>query len=426
MTEEKTAAGVLTDKLRLFFERGNAKSIEYDEESKRYWITEPWGDPSVEFGIDEGDENTITLLNKIRLPERYSAIFHEDTKQIEVIYTVFPPFAGNDIRDRKFEFIHAGKKFFCAFQGSSETLLKIARHVRQKEGHGLTNFRNLMDFNLYIQAKEGADGTQGLDLEDLAPTSFWIGPVEWNDDEVLDLIHNLNFYMSYYDNATPVVLIHTPDAESRPFKGVDRFPFGDFPGIIRSSGIDRNLLHFWQAARTGDPARRFLYNYQILEYASHAMVEDEISKAITKMLSSPDAIFRATNLASQVIETLGSSKMQDSQKIEMLLRKHADHRNIWKAIEKNREFFSRATEFEGGFTAPAVMKESWTADDLKPSWPGPIAAALRNIRNALSHGKEARMAAVITPTASNLKRLQPWVALIAAVSREIMVYRGVD
>lgn len=418
-------------KLANFLANNPKSSLRYEEKDAQYFVSKPWGDDSFELAVSHDDETMIASLNASIFPERYSAIYHPSIRSLEVAYTVFKPSGGADIRNRKFEFLHAEKKYPCRFGTSSLELLHIAGHVKQLESYGSSNYRNLMSYNTYKLLKDGRISNPPSELSaayaDASPISFWIEELDWDDDNVLDLVLHLNFYMSYYDNSSPQVLVHTPVEESTRFKRVDRYPFGDFPPIIRSNKIDRNLLHLWKASQEGDPARRFLYNFQILEYSAYYMIEDEVSRAITRLLLAPNAVSNAPSIAAQIQEAFSASKIPESQKTELLLRKLVKADIVWAAIEKNKEFFCAATEFEGGFRiSPILSSSKITLSDFEKNWTSSIASVLRNLRNALSHGKEMRMSSVITPTAHNMRLLQPWVMLISAAAKDVLVYRNLN
>ena len=53
-------------------------------------IKELWGDNTVSFKIDKDDSVIINDLNNTRFPKRFSAIWHNDTADIEFIYGPVP------------------------------------------------------------------------------------------------------------------------------------------------------------------------------------------------------------------------------------------------------------------------------------------------------------------------------------------------
>jgi len=417
----------MREKLNSFFENNPKSSLRFDDDMKRHFIAKPWNDDTFEVGVGEDDDNLIDVLNRVHLPERYSAIYHPEAKCLEVAYTIFMPSGGKDIRTRQFDFHHNSITHKCAFRKSSNELLSIAKHVRQRQSFGPTNHRNLMSYNTYMLIIDGdidPPAEIAASYKDALPISFWVENIDWDEDAVVDLIYHLNFYMSYFDNQSPVVIVHTLNDESVKTGKVARYPFGDFPPVITSNSIDRNLLHFWKASQEGDAARQFLYNFQILEYASYYMIEEEIGRQITRLLLAPNAISQASVIAAQIHEAFGASKMQESQKLEMLLRKYVKADIVSSVIEMNKEVFCNETIFEGGYKAASLATPK--NGDFEKNWVGSISPALRNLRNALSHGKEMRMSSVITPTGHNMRLLQPWVTLISVITKEILVYRAMN
>ena len=186
----------------------------------------------------------------------------------------------------------------------------------------------------------------------------------------------------------------------------------------------RNLLHFWIASREGDPFRRYIYNYQIIEYASTYHVEENVKRAVRRAIAAPNAQNNIDRVTQQIVNAMGESKVQDPQKFEGLLKQVVSPSLIWGEIEKNIAFFSQATAFEGGFVLQPIAKVGWGLDDFEVNWCPAFPNAIRSIRNALSHGRE-RTGAVILPTIGNFRLLQAWVPLVAAAAREVMVYRDI-
>jgi hypothetical protein len=227
-------------------------------------VAKPWGDSSL--GILISDTSVIGALNKLYLPERFTAIWHLDTNLLEVIFTADPmPEVWKVLPQRSFTFKHKGKDYACEFRKSSNRLLRLAANTLPR-GPSRTTYRNLFSFQRYLAAEGGVKGIPKQ--TGATPLSFWISCIEWDEDIVRDLARHLNFYMTYYDNMSPVIIIHTPESEAAASPTASRFPFGDFPNIISGTELDDNLLHFWAASREGDPFRRFIYNFQILEYAA--------------------------------------------------------------------------------------------------------------------------------------------------------------
>jgi hypothetical protein len=187
--------------------------------------------------------------------------------------------------------------------------------------------------------------------------------------------------------------------------------------------LDDALLHFWAASIQGDPVRRFLYNYQILEYAAFSFIEENIKREIRRALGAPDAIDKLDTLTDYVIEVLGESKAAEIDKLCLLLRTVVRPQLVWETVRANLALFSAPWRFDGGFEVQSLTRQQWEEKDFATSWVPAFPNAFRSIRNALSHGKEPRMTGVITPTTANFDKLQIWLSPLAVAAREVMLYR---
>lgn len=420
----QTSDATMRSALSEFLTHNNSADIERaDNLGDGYIIKAPWGDPSLAIEISNEHDPIIKALTNVYLPEKFTGIWHRDTQLFEIIFTADPmPPVWHDLGDRTFNFKYKGQEYGCEFRRSSDRLLLIAERAQPK-APTRTLYRNLLSFQFYVFAEAGHRGY--LKRPNAVPLSFWISGITWNDDEVIDLARHLNFYMTYYDNVSPLIIIHTPESESAASRPAVRFPFDEFPKTISARNLDTNLIHFWAAAREGDPVRRFIYCFQILEYAASYFIEENVRRAIRRSVAAPNAADNIDKVTQQVIEALAENRIGEPQKFEALLKATVDPGMIWKEIESHLAFFTSPTTFEGGFVVEPIAKLGWTAADFAVAWCPKFPSTLRNIRNALSHGRDQRMGAVITPTAANLARLQSWVPLIAVAAREVMVYREV-
>jgi hypothetical protein len=182
-----------TAKLHRFFELNPYSTISELEAGEGLEIVKPWGDTSLSIIITEDFEATAKTLNSIKLPERFSAIWHEDEKKIEVVWTALKlPNSQKEIDGRSFTFSHMGNEHSCKFGKSSERLLKLAK-VIQPVTISDTNHRNMLSLAAFVDEDEGAGHM--LDY----PRSFWIDNVSWDEAVIVDTISHLNFYMRYYD-----------------------------------------------------------------------------------------------------------------------------------------------------------------------------------------------------------------------------------
>jgi len=384
-------------------------------------VRHPWGDDSLNLKINLKNGALIDALNNVLLPERFIAIWHRDTKDIEVIFTALPlPPMFSDLTKRAFSFRFRDIQYNCQYGASSDRLLTIAEHYIPAAPSNTGN-RNLPSYRGYVQAQKGAPGFPKY--ENASPISFWIRNVEWTDELAVAMMNHLNFYASYYDVMTPVIIVQPPKQDSPTQKQPQRYPRGEFPKRIIAREVDDNLLHYWLAARQGDPFRRFLYNYNIIEYVSFYYVEENIRRSIKKILQSPSVSEEVDGLSLKIYEVLSETRIQDAQKMDKVLENCAAPEVIWKELEANIEFFSQKTKFEGGFEVEPIARMGWGFDDFKVNWIPAFPNALRGIRNALSHGKELKTRAIITPTPHNFAKVQMWLPLISAAAGDVIVHR---
>ena len=108
------------------------------------------------------------------------------------------------------------------------------------------------------------------------PLSFWVSNIQAVDNNTIDMLRNLNFFLTYYDFASPVILIHDVE-ELLPISTKLRYIKGKFPVDITGRPLDPNLLSFWTAANSANAILRFILYYRIIEYAAFHFIDDKIS-----------------------------------------------------------------------------------------------------------------------------------------------------
>ncbi len=106
-TKAKTPSVVhkLEERVRPFLQtnpKSTLEAVTYPIEG--FAITEPWGDRSVEIFLPAQPDQLIAALNNVFLPERFTAIWHTDSKLFEIIFTVYEVQKG--IADRSFSIEH--------------------------------------------------------------------------------------------------------------------------------------------------------------------------------------------------------------------------------------------------------------------------------------------------------------------------------
>ncbi len=406
----------------------NTSSKLVDDDDGDWIIEQPWGDASITINVNENDNELISALNNTSLHESFSGIWHKDTGCLEIIYAIIPKSTvdGNDLFKRKFKFKFEGLNIECSFEQSSRCLEIISKNTNPAGPMSATSYRNLSSFFNFNAIADSAQNFPDFIKDyykESGAWSFFIRGIPFLDENVVNIVNHLNFYMTYYDSNTPTVLIHSSKADIDAERPRERYILGDFPEAIEAQKIDGNLLNFWQASEAGDAARRFLYNYQILEYSSFYVLEDDIQRDIRRIVGSPHASANVGRTIEQIIEVYSLAKMAEPQKFDLLLKKYVNPEVVWREIENDKDIFSAEMVFEGGFSIQPLINRKWNLSDFKVGWVPALPNTLRNLRNALSHGREQRMAAVITPTQENLRLLRYWVPIVAATAREVMIYR---
>jgi hypothetical protein len=401
--------------------RSTLEEIE-SRSGKRIGIKMPWGDESLVIIIPDELGPLAEALNNVYLPERFTAIWHKDTRDLEIIYTAYSIRLG-DLRERRWTFKHRGREYQCDFSAASERLLLIAGNA-EPISESITQYRNLFSFHVYMEQRRATteEKSYSTKIPIGDPICFWIRDIEWHDDQILDLVNHLNFYMSYFDTRCPLIVVHSPKLENA-FAHRPRYIADRFPSYIASRVIDDSLLHFWSASRGGDPARRFLYSYRIVEYASFYYLEMGARSTIRKLLGTPNALDSLDQVAEGILGAVQDMKLSEPQKFEAVLRDTVAPALLWKEIARNIGAFSTETRFDGGFSVAPIAKLGWDEADFAVSGIAIFAAAVRNIRNALTHGRDQRTTAVITPTTHNFERLQPWASLMSVAAAEVMVFK---
>ncbi|MCJ2012760.1 hypothetical protein [Methylobacterium sp. J-076] len=412
--------------LRVFLEDNPKSSVEIisdPEHGNSLRIVNPWGDESISTYIPADPDRLFNALNSVVLPERYSAIYHKDTKDIEIIFTAFPLGSGReDLPARKFTFIHRGQELTCEYAPASERLLAIAKYT-VPVAQSATQYRGIYSFNMLENIGE-SDGLEDADFEMGLPVCFWIRTIDWDESRILALMRELNFYMYYYDRKSPIISIHSPKIESSAGQPRPRFRDGKFPGIISSRELDEHLLRFWSASITGDPASRFLYSFRIIEYASVLYLESGAKDKVRRFLSSPSALDDIDKLTESVLSIVQSTNLDPPVKFEALIKDVVPADILWTELNRNKSSFDKTSTFDGGFSVEPLMKDIKDAKGFGPNGMTAFAKRLRDIRNALAHGRDQKSVLPLTPTSHNLERLQPWASIIEFVASEVIVYRN--
>ncbi|HML91757.1 hypothetical protein [Methyloceanibacter sp.] len=404
-----------------FLQSNSGSSIEPvgAPDSKDFVIANPWSDSSLEFLITQDKHEYIAnALNTLILPKRFSAIWHKDSKDFEIIWTAFINRKSvKELNGREFTFTYDGKPYKCEFSACSDELIVLADAFQPVSATN-TQYRNLLTHQMYVHSDE-----KERDAYDVGrPVSFWIRSVDLDEDELAILIYHLNFYMSYFDEKTPLIIIHAPVREE---KSKTRYIDGSFPKSINARSIDLNLLHFWNAARDGDEVRRFIYYYRIIEYSAALYIENSARMSVRKALAKPNILDDVAAATEILVTAVQQSKMDDFAKLQAMIRDLVDPSHLWTEIEAQPDVFTKKIHFDGGFTLDPLVAVGITKDQYCTNALDNFCRRIKDIRNALSHGRDMRTSSVIAPTHRNYALLQPWVLLISVAAGEVLLYNDV-
>lgn len=407
----------LSLKLKEFLAANPEADIEV--EGREPSIVRPWGEEAIEIPLSSEDEELFEALNAVRLPPRFTAIWHQDTREFEVIFTVLN--WDSNLLDRKFEFRYRGQSYHCAFAECSQRLRAIARWARPTGRVARSAFRNLQSFYRFehmLDERPEADY-----VINGRPTSFWIRGIDrYEDDGVGDLVRTLNFHMAYFDRTTPLILVHEEPAATNRIHDPHRLQVTSFPETLTGSEIDQHLLILWESAREGDPVLRFIHYYQILEYAGFYHVKDKVRRDIERAIIAPDAVSRPDRVAQQILDAIAADRRQDEAKINEMIEDCVDLHEMWDILNGSLADFSQEVVLDGGFILPALVNATADYEEFAQSWNRHFLPNLHKVRNALVHARESRQSTTIAPTTANHSRLYPWLLPLSQTAARVMLY----
>lgn len=407
----------LREHLQGFFERNPGSELKGRDKS--VVISSPWGDPTLTLRVDESADELVTALNAVYLPPRMTAIWHFDTRDLEIIFTALP--VRPALRVRSFEFQLAGGTYTCEFASSTARLMAIAVASRPVGPPSETNHRNLQSYFMYHHhLKEHPDSELA---KEGGPISFFIRQIDYEEDSVIQLVRELNFFMAYADPRTPRILVHRSESFGAPSHKDPLTTPETFPALLRGRHVDPYLLGLWESSvNAADPFRRFIYLFQILEYCAFYHVQEEILRVIRRAIQAPDAPTRVGEIAREVLDAVVEDRVQEAQKLVGGLDRCVDPAKLWRTIEPNAKHFAQDIRFDGGFVLPALISERWSLEDFRRAWSPKFADSLRKIRNALVHARESRQIGVIAPTQENYDKLAPWLAPLQVAAMEAIIF----
>ncbi|MCA0855876.1 hypothetical protein [Phaeobacter italicus] len=380
-------------------------------------ILHPWSDKTLAILVPNhiGAAKTLAqTLEKVELPEKYSAILHKKTGSLEVIWTAFK------IRDkhqsligREFKIWWKGVARTCRFGKSSDELLAIAACAVPHAASSSTEHRNIVSFHMFVHEDDHHNlGT---------PLSFWIDCNGLSGDELDEFIRAANFYMTYYDRESPRILIHE-NGKLNTLSERPRYAIGEFPSEISGQSIDPVVTSFWLGSfDTRDSAMKYLLHYRLIEYLALAHLNSEKETELKAILQRPH-LASTTDSAVSEIASIFATAPRETDRIKQFVDQHVAPEKVWSVLEMNKAVFSKPFDFDGGYTVKALISEGTNLEGWRKSGPISIVDKLRAIRNCLAHGQDDGTRGVIHATKRNRDLLIPWVNLIETFAAESMLY----
>jgi hypothetical protein len=396
--------------------KGNSK-VEVLESLEGYKVINPWNDSSVSFFFKK--RTNLVDLKNIVFPERLAAIFNSKSNSLEFIYG--PVDQTSKILNRKFDFIYKGLNFICSFEKISNSLNLLAKNFQENTPESKTDHRNLR----FLRDIYKDDFYKDL-FENAELISFYIkGDFAKLKNDFVGLCKSLNFYMAYFDRETPKILIYGKDHKEEKYIDPCLYKlFDDFPSKINATTIDSTILDtFMVAENTANLRMKFIFYFQVLEYASYYYLDRKVHSKILKTLKDPDVLNRTDYFSKNLIEDLKNhfSQKDDSIKLEKTITETISISDIKNEIEANQEYFSKDLEFDGGLKISKVLNGDNPVENLKEGDLILIKKNIEKIRNVLVHLRESRENKVILPSAKNNNKLLPYLFLLRRIAEKVAV-----
>jgi hypothetical protein len=395
----------------------NNPKIEIIELENSTKILNPWNDKSISFNFKKGQK--LTDIQNLVFPEQLSAINDIERNELEFIYG--PVDQDSKIKSREFDFLYKGQTFKCSFGKISNSLTTIAKSFKENATESQSDYRNLR----FLRDVLSDDFYKEM-FKDSFIASFYIkGDFKNINNDFVGLSKSLNFYMGYFDRDTPKILIHAKEQDEEAYKDpcLNEL-FDSFPKKINATNIDSTLLDTFMVANQTESVRlKFIFYFQVLEYASYYYLDKKIQSKILKTLNDPEVFDKPEHFSKSLIEELKDhfSQKDDSIKLEKTITENITIQDLKNEIEVNKDFFSKDLEFEGGLKINKILNGENSIENLKDGDLILIKKNIEKIRNVLVHLRESRENKVILPSQQNNHKLLPYLYLIRRIAEKVAI-----
>lgn len=395
----------------------NNSQIEINDLQGEYQILNPWNDKSVSFKFPKG--KNLTSIKHLQFPKQLVALYDIKSESLEFIYGIIEK--ESKLNEREFDFLYKGNIFKCRFDKISNSLNLLAASFKERTAESSTDFRNLRFLRDIL-----TDNFYKEYFKDHFIASFYVkGNFENINYDYVGLSKSLNFYMAYFDRNTPKILIHAKNFEEEKHNKACLYElFDSFPGLISAVNIDSTLLDTFMVANQTENIRlKFIFYFQILEYASYYYLDGRIQNKILQTFKNPAIFDKPEDFSKSLIEELKDhfSQKDDSIKLEKTITENVNIEDIKNEISANKDFFCQDLEFEGGLKINKILKDANSVDNLKDDDLILIKKNIEKIRNVLVHLRESRENKVILPSQANNNKLLPYLFVLRRIAEKVAI-----
>lgn len=386
-------------------------------------VDKPFSYADSQFSFDADDELAVLDLNALALSQQFDALFHYDSNTIEFIFGFLDPESpsAKEYMDRNFRLMFGGLNFNCSIAEPTDRLLRMARGFRRMPsvgsvgaGYQLTAFKD-------SQRIEHLPERGQKFFEGRVPRSFFVQcdcPIDQVDVEALT--RHLNFLMQYYDRNSPQIIIRAKEEQTEADKvSPVRFINDSFPQTLVAKEYDDVTLKLLEVAAESEPRLAFLYYYQIFEYAGFHFIDAKAKSGIMQVLRDPAVHDNLSRKIGDLFSALSDAAHNDDSRMLKVVEEVCDPVTLWKEIETRRDFYSKPTEFLGGFSVPALISSDLSEEGWTKMWSPKLFNQLTKIRNCLVHARERRENRVILPDSNNDQKIERYLPLIRRMAEQI-------
>lgn len=393
-------------------------------EGDEFIIKELWLEERINFCISTKDQETIDLLNKIKIIPKYDAIFYVDENRIEFLLGFIPEEKleqENHFSHREFNLDFNELSIKCKFDKPSDSFWSLAKIFTREPGPMPDAMTQMSPFSDFLRMEDLPERIQRF-FENRVPINFHITDIKINNETNFEqLFSHINILFHYYDRKSVIIQIRkdqTSEKEDDKPKNLELVE-GHFPSHLAITNIDDIILQLLDTARESSTRMKFLYYYQVIEYSSHTYIDESVKTKLRKQLRDPSIVTCSDDKIAELFNTIIDLNHHDDVKIKKVVEDYTDPELLWRELELNKEFFSSITSFEGGFVLNPLIADSTDLNSWKTMWHPKLIDSITKIRNCIVHARERRENKVILPSSSNNKKLEFYTLLIERIAESI-------